>query len=688
MKRAAALAVVLAVGSYWTSLAIERHNAFNSNAFDLGYITQALWYTAHGQPFRFTTLEGIHFSPEVGLDPTQFHRPYSLLAFHVEPLLLAVTPVFAIWPDARLLLAIQGFGLALGALAAGALARRRLGNNLAAAVFGAAYLLSPSIAAAALSDFHAVALGSSLLMLALYALAAGHRRVAIAAALLAAAAREDAAVIIAGLGAYLWLRAALANRLARRSSESDLALSPQTATRQSDPLDTYAREGLGLVVGAGGWSVVAFGLITPFFNGTIHALLNHATGNGSIFWHRYSWLGDSPVFALRNVVVDPRRLAAWFGQRDVIAYLGTLLLSSGGLALLAPEALLAGIPVVLENALSSFDWMRSGGAHYSTMLVPIFVFAGIEGTRRLIQLIGTSTALTRSISILPLVIVLGASAANHLWLGASPLVTPTQTWSTPGPREAAVEAIIATIPPTASISATSAIYPHLAGRARAYWFPAVQDADYVAIDVAASTDPVPPGEILASVSNLLVSGKYGVEASAPGFVLLRRGAADDRIPAGLADFARATAADLTQETRLSSIRFSDRLSLDGYRLRQLPTLTVFGPTLELTTFWHVDRPLASDLSFVFYPTRRSDGAIVGTVQDQAAAAIWYPPTSWRPAETVALTVRIERENELQAVGVAAIDPQSQNPLPVTTGPGGVTWNDSTVAQVVRLDGGS
>ncbi|HLZ10526.1 MAG TPA: hypothetical protein VKT80_18210, partial [Chloroflexota bacterium] len=62
------VAIAAAFGAYWSYLAIIRHNALNTNAFDLGYVTQTLWYTAHGQPFRFTTLEGVHFSVEQTLD--------------------------------------------------------------------------------------------------------------------------------------------------------------------------------------------------------------------------------------------------------------------------------------------------------------------------------------------------------------------------------------------------------------------------------------------------------------------------------------------------------------------------------------------------------------------------------------------------------------------------------------------
>ncbi|HLZ08082.1 MAG TPA: hypothetical protein VKT80_05795, partial [Chloroflexota bacterium] len=207
------------------------------------------------------------------------------------------------------------------------------------------------------------------------------------------------------------------------------------------------------------------------------------------------------------------------------------------------------------------------------------------------------------------------------------------------------------------------------------------------VDVVASTDPIAPAEILASLDNLLVTGEYGVEASLPGFVLLRRGGVDNRIPDSFSDFARAPGSDLAGETKISTVRFSSQLALDGYRLRFLPTLTVFGPILELTTFWRADRPQPSDLSFVFYPTRKPDGAIVGAIRDQSPAAIWYPPVDWTPGEAVAVTVRIERERDLQAVGVGLIDAQSGAPLLVESPFNAVTWDDGTIARVLQLDGG-
>ncbi|MGH2459002.1 MAG: DUF2079 domain-containing protein, partial [Chloroflexota bacterium] len=208
--------VVIVAAALWaiafSFLAIDRHDAFESNAFDLGYVTQTLWSTVHGEPFVFTTVDGVPFSPEGTLDVSHLRKPHSLLAFHVEPVLLLVAPLFAIWPDPRLLLILQAAALGAGAIGAAALARRRVQHPIAPIAFGLAYLLSPSIAAPALSDFHVVSLAPLLIFVALYLIAVERPWLGFAAALLATATREDTAILIASLGAYLFVRQVLAER--------------------------------------------------------------------------------------------------------------------------------------------------------------------------------------------------------------------------------------------------------------------------------------------------------------------------------------------------------------------------------------------------------------------------------------------------------------------------------------------
>ncbi|MBV8085431.1 MAG: DUF2079 domain-containing protein, partial [Chloroflexi bacterium] len=201
--------LILLAAAAWTvfvgGLALARHADLRSNAFDLGYVTQVLWNTVHGRPFQFSTLINAPFQVE-GLDPSAIRHPGWLFAFHVEPALLAVAPLYAAWPDPRLLLGLQATAIGLGALPAAALGRSLVGGRAAGLVFGAAYLLAPALQGAALSDFHMVALAAPLLMLALYLLETSRPTLGAVCLGVVALFREDAALAVAWLSLLLAVR--------------------------------------------------------------------------------------------------------------------------------------------------------------------------------------------------------------------------------------------------------------------------------------------------------------------------------------------------------------------------------------------------------------------------------------------------------------------------------------------------
>ena len=672
----------------WAWLAIARHDSFGSNAFDLGYVTQTLWNTANGHPFRFTTLEGVPFSPDDIFDPYYLRRPHSLLAFHVEPILLLIAPLFLLWPDPRLLLVIQSATLAAGGLAAAALAQRRLNSPTAARVFGIAFLLSPTIAAAALSDFHTIALGSTLLMTTIFLFAAGNTRLALFAALLTAITREDTAVAVSVLGLYLFVRSVWSRR---RSSES-VPEGAAAVTQKTDPLDQSRGPGLVLFAGAGAWALVSFGLIIPFFNGTFSILLDGAEAPGSVFWNRYSWMGKDPFDAIGNMATNPGELLSWLGQGDVLEYLLTVGLNGGVVALLAPGALLIAVPAVLQNALSSFEWMRSGGAHYSVLIVPITLLAAVEGCRRTFNFVDRLKVsgkrwLKGTARGVVLASVLGSAFANHLWLGASPLAGGV-SWPEPSSRDHLVRQALAQVPPNAAISATSSIYPHLSIREKAYWFPAIQDAEFLAIDVAGSAHPLEPATLNERVHRLLNQRRYRIETVAPGVVVLARHASQRaaELPEEFFEFARESNAESPASGASSiSADFGGYVRIIGYRLDLTPTMTIFGPAAELTTYWRAIRPVPSDLEFIFFLTRLPDGAVIGELRNQAVEPLWHPTSEWSPDGTIVMRVTIPRVEGLDGVGVGVFDPQTDQRLRVNAISGNPVWDNDTMLRVIRFD---
>src|SRR5207248_476255 len=167
-------------------------------ALDMGNMEQALWNTAHGQPFAFNNLR-----IKWGLEAT---GTTTRLSFHVEPILLLVAIPYLIVSSPVTLMVIQALVVSSVVFPAAWLARRYLQSRLAQVVFPLAYLLAPPLEAATLYEFHAVTLAAALLLWALYfADGARYGRFALFA-ILAAATKEEIGLVVAMLGLWSWWR--------------------------------------------------------------------------------------------------------------------------------------------------------------------------------------------------------------------------------------------------------------------------------------------------------------------------------------------------------------------------------------------------------------------------------------------------------------------------------------------------
>jgi hypothetical protein len=456
------------------------------------------------------------------------------------------------------------------------------------------------------------------------------------------------------------------------------------------PITQHPAIGPLLALGAGLWTTLCFALFAPYFN-----------GGGSLFWSRYAWLGPTPPTALVGVLRDPTLLIGWLGQPDVASYLAIQLLTGGLLCLLAPIELLAAAPIVAMNALSSFDWMRSGGAHYSALAVPVLLWAGAHGARRLAAAGAPRTALAPVAAL--------AALCAHLWIGASPL-RPGFAWPAVDGRAPRVIAALAAVPPEAAVSASSNLYPHLANRPRVYWFPAREDATWIAVDAVGASHPLPPRELRDRTLDLLATGDFALETAADGLLLLRHGRGG-RLPgerflgavrapgndpeAGRpTDLAARVLAALPDEfyrfaqpdalaPRPDPVRFGDALELVAWRIDRWPQVGLFGDAAVVETLWRASAPLSEDLSFALVTTRRSDGAIVGVDPDAAPGALWLPTSRWAPGQLVRLSMSLDRVGGLEAAGLAVLDPSGRR-LPVRAPDDVPLWDAGTIARLAGL----
>jgi len=415
-------AAMAAYAAGFAALSVLRHEAFETGRFDLGNMVQAVWSTAHGHLLQVTNLHGAQISR---------------LAAHVDPILIVFAPLWWIWPSPSLLLTAQALAVALGALPLFWLARKHTGSERAALGFSLAYLLFPATEWMTLNEFHPVSLACPLLLFAIWYLDEDRLLPFACFAALAALTREEVPLVIAGLG--IWYAIGRRRWLAG---------------------GTIAAAGVAA-------SAIAIQVVIPHFHGA-----------ESSFYGRYDAVGGSAAGIVRKGFTDPGRLLSVAFDHRGTHYLLNLLLPMAGLALLSPLLLVALIPELALNLLSSVDAQSSIHYHYVAAEIPILFAAAAIGAGKLGRWAGTAGT----------VVVLTAILGNY-WLGPIPLwrfVPGGQTFQAKSAHISRHDRIAARmlklIPATAPVTATNSLGAHLSERKRIFSFPYLRDATWVIVD--------------------------------------------------------------------------------------------------------------------------------------------------------------------------------------------------------------
>jgi hypothetical protein len=407
-----------------------------------------------------------------------------------------------------------------------------------------------------------------------------------------------------------------------------------------------------------GWFVVCTRIILPHFNGLAM----------SPFLNRLAIFGPTLEDSLISAARDPLLVLRWLARPEISGYLAGLLASGGFLSLLAPQVLALSAPVVALNVFSNWPWTFSEGAHYSATVIPVIVVSSIYGAgwlarqlqrRRRWPYARTATALAA--------LALAVGIAHHVQVSVSPLA---RTFHPPhvDDHDRLGAQIIAQIPREAAVSAQSNLYPHLANRAKAYFFPAVNDAEYVLLDVTSPSYPIKVGTLHREALQLLRSGHFGVRLAQDGYLLLERGAprsGSGEMPPAFYDFASSSEASIEHPMR---VRFGDDLELLGYGVTYWNLVHAHELPVRIKTYWRPLRPLTVDLQFAWFFTR-DDGAIVYGYDEGTATTEWWPTSRWPAGEVFAVETPILNVGRLADVLIAVAPPQgdlwaSQGRFPV------------------------
>ncbi len=575
--------------TFFGALTLQKHNVFQTTAFDLGNVDQTVWNTRHGRPFAMTNIEGLT----------------SRLGTHVEPILLPISLLYVRASEPRALLLLQTISVALGAWPVYLLARRalrstpqvsRFTSHVLPLLFALIYLLFPALQSANTFDFHAVTLAPTFFLFALYFLETERWGGYALFAVLTMSCKEDMPLLVGMLGLYAIV--------VRR----------------------HWLVGLVTVGAALAWFLVAVSWIMPQFDpSAVSPLAN-----------RYAYLGDGPLEIAVTLVTRPGLVLDHLFTAENLAYVRDLLTPVAFLSLLAPQVLVLALPSLLVNLLSTDGFMHQlEGFHYGASVVPAVVISAAYGTAWLLR----RTTRLRYLPWLLAAVVLAASLIYHRGHGYTPLAAGfSASWPVATDHHRLGEEIAQSIPTEASLAALPHPNPHASQRQQLSMIDRVEGglpaplhrADYVWLDVTNGW-PLHPNDLRTGVENLL-AGEYGVDQAVDGWLLLRRGAPDKALPDAFYDFARTSDPQSQYPMRLQFL-------LDGE-----PVVESLGfdlqcdrqpATCSLQFYWRALAPLPPGLRlYPFYFDDATGRILEDTSLRPMIASVWYPPERWRVGEIV------------------------------------------------------
>lgn len=397
--------------------------AFQSAHLDLGTMTQTVWSTAHGHFLEMTDADG---------------HNVMRFAYHVDPMLALLVPLWWIWPSGLMLVTLQAVAVASGAIPVYWLARKHLHRERSAVHFALAYLLFPATqfnAFTTSTGFHPVALAVPLLLFAIWFLDE-KRLVAFAiVAALAVTTKEEIGATIGCLG--IW----------------------------------YAVRHRERVVGA---AILITGFAITLFDFLV-VIPHYSTHGTNPFGSRYTQLGTSPTDVLHTILTNPSAVVGDIATGHKLLYVVMLFAPFLGLFLRDPLLFLGALPDLAINLPSSAVDQTSVAYHWTAGIIPFTVAASIVGLGRMRK--------TGDRSLW----VLAAVASTALF---SPVVFARNDVSSvisPSPVTKAKAAALKIVPKGAPVAASNQLGAYLAARRYSYTLPRIGRATWAVIDPSDGT---------------------------------------------------------------------------------------------------------------------------------------------------------------------------------------------------------
>lgn len=437
------VAVAYLVYSAW------QWNQYTVKSWDLGIFTQLLQSYARFEP------------PVVNIKGDG----YNLLGDHFHPLLALLTPVFAAFPHAFTLLAIQAvcFGVSSGMFVAVAI--RLLGTRVGGILFGLAFGLSWGLQYAAEAQFHEVAVAVVLFTGAMSAILERRWRTAIIWAAPLVFVKEDLGLTVLVIG-----------MLIAHHSRSPRAL--------------------WLSVWGLGWFVVATLIVLPALN-----------SDGA-----WAYAGNaSPVELLAHLdtLFAPEK-----GRTLVL-----LFVTSAGFMLRSPLALIL-VPTLAWRFLSTNGGYWGPTWHYSAVLMPIVFAVVLDGMQRASS---SRWAWLRNYAKHGAAVSIAVAAMLLPQLPLNTILTPN-SWAAPE-RASAVQLILSSIPADTSVESDIGLMSYLVDDHDVHWIGNPNPVpDCIVIDRIGGGTPGEWGDVLGVAMRLHPDVRFDLIVRERGYELACRAA--------------------------------------------------------------------------------------------------------------------------------------------------------------------
>ena len=401
----------------------------------MGNMDQAVWNTIHGRIFQVTDPNGT--------------ATISRLAFHADFILILISPLYLIWSNPQMLLLLQTVVLGLGAVFVYLITTHLLKNKGLALTFSVLYLLNPALQSSNLYDFHAIVLGTTLLLGTFYFYLRKRYLFFLIFAILAGLTKEEVWAIVGIFGLAISFRILLEHKFKF----------------------TSRRQILEIIFGL---SVFLISTFTCYL--LIWKFIPLARGGEHFALAYYSDFGGTASNISKNIILSPLKTISIIFQPQKIQYLFELLLPFGLTSIFAPLSLIFAVPDLAINLLSNNSQLHEIYYQYTAAITPFLVISAIYFIR---FVTGRFPKINTRFII---VYLLAAALLSAFLFGPLPGAKHENIdmFTKQLVDKQAIDNFLSNIPPRYSIAATNNLGSHLSRRRNIFTIPVgIDKADII-----------------------------------------------------------------------------------------------------------------------------------------------------------------------------------------------------------------